>query len=217
MFTGTPFRHTQRPAAITPVNIDGCTPATRCAGRFCRRERRRRHVVVHHQVGSRARRERPDRHAEDLGCERLSALEQRGGRIRAPQPELLPLPEVREAQLGQHIGRPAVGAERRPVAEPLDRRVPDGVVHVRPRVVDEPGPRLRDARDVALRQVHAVRQYCPLVEQAVPLDPVDDAAPVRPPGAAFVILRLRGVDVDAGAVVSRQVPESGQARIVQRE
>ena len=214
MLSGTPSRHTQRPATITPVKVSGCTPATRCPARFAG-QRRRRHVIAHHQVGGGPGHQRPERRAEDLRREILSALQQRGRGVRAPRPEALPLPEVREPELGQHVGRPPVGAQRRSFTERLDGRMPNRVVHVRPRIVDEPGARCRHACDVALRQVHAVRQHRAVVQQAVPLQAVHDAGPMRAPGPLFVVRGFGDVNVDAGPMVARQVTEGGKARLAE--
>ncbi len=69
--------------------------------------------------------------------------------------------DVRELELGQHVGPDAVGAERHGVAEAGGIGVADGVVHVRSRVVHD-----RAAQPVISWQVHPVDQQ-PVVASQV--------------------------------------------------
>jgi len=137
--------------------------------------------------------------------------------MRAPQPEVLPLPEVREAEFGEHVGRPAI--------VPSAARSPNRSTGACPTALFmfDRGLWTSQAPAAVTRAMSCADRCTPcastgaLVEQAVPLEPIDDAAPVHPPRAQFVVLRFRGVDVDADAVVSREVAEGGEARIAQRE
>ena len=92
--------------------------------------------------------------------------------------------DVGELELGEHVGTDPVGAEPDRIGESDGVRVPDGVVHVRARVVDD-----RAAQPVVVGQVHAVDQQ-----------PVVAGEVAEPVGRPDVVRALRDVDVDADPV-----------------
>ena len=113
--------------------------------------------------------------------------------------------EVRDPGLLEHVGADAVRAQRDARARAAPAALaPDGVVHVRARVVGHRRAGLRD--EVRLRRVEVdpVGEQRPLVERTRPGEPLDDRMPNRSPAVALVRGVLGDVDVDAGTRSPRQ-------------
>jgi multidrug transporter EmrE-like cation transporter len=122
-----------------------------------------------------------------LGHERVALLEPRPRRVGRGEHVVGAVGDVGEAELLQHVGADAVGAEHDRVRSARRRGVADAVVHVRARVVGD------GAGQVAVER-HAVDEQ-PVVG-GQPLEP--SAGGVHPPGPR------RHVDVHADAEVAGQ-------------
>ena len=140
-------------------------------------ERSGRVVVEDDEIRGRPCGQRPEqRLVEDLRRQvrAVGEARERPGGERAAV--VLAQPEIRGPRLLEHVGADPVGAERQPPAVARDVGAADGVVHVRARVVRQPGIGRGDEPRLALVEMDAVREQRAVVEAAElhePLDRVD--------------------------------------------
>src|SRR5262249_60086838 len=80
---------------------------------------------------------------------------------------------------GHHAPADPVRAERQPRERP-HRGVPDGVVHVRTRVVDGGGGEGADDLELLLLEVDAVREERAFVDRGERREPLHDPPPLPP-------------------------------------